>query len=69
MTTPKGFDMPLLLWVPRGYAARASAVSGDTLTGCGPVESFLSTGNSSDFCDHNGQLLSVHATSAKETGI
>ena len=30
---------------------------------------FLSTGNSSEFCDHNGQLLSVHATPAKETGF
>ena len=49
--------------------ARASAVLGGTLTGCGPVESFLSTDNSSEFCDHNGQLLSAHATPAKETGI
>ena len=30
---------------------------------------FLSTGNSRDFSDHNGQLSSVHATPAKETGI
>ena len=49
--------------------ARASAVFGGTLTGCGPIESFLSTGNSNEFCDHNGQLLSVHATPVKEIGI
>ena len=54
-TTPQGFDIPLL-WVPRGHVARASAVLGGTLTGCGPIESFLSTGNSGDFSDHNGQL-------------
>ena len=45
-----------LLWVPRGHVARASAVLGGTLTGYGPIESFLSTGNSGDFSDHNGQL-------------
>ena len=33
------------------------------------LRALLSTGNSSVFCDHNGQLLSVHATPAKETGI
>ena len=39
-TTPQGFDIPLL-WVPRGHVARASAVLGGTLTGCGPIESFF----------------------------
>ena len=48
---PQGFDIPLM-WVPKGHVARASAVLGGTLTGCGPFESFLSTGNSSEFCDH-----------------
>ena len=38
--TPQGFDIPLL-WVPRGHVARASAVLGGTLTGCGPIDSFF----------------------------
>ena len=47
-TTPQGFDIPLL-WVPGRRVARASAVLGGTLTGCGPFETFLSTGNGSKF--------------------
>ena len=39
--------------------ARASAVLGGTLTGCGPIESFLSTANSGDFSDHNVVVVVV----------
>ena len=49
--------------------ARASAVLGGTFKDADQLRVFLSIGNSSEFCDHNGQLLSVHATPAKEIGI
>ena len=49
--------------------ARASAVLGGTFKDAEQLGVFLSIGNSSEFCDHNGQLLSVHATPAKEIGI
>ena len=48
-----------LLWVPRGYVAFASAVLEGTLTECGSINGFLCTGNSIEFEDLHGQLLSM----------
>ena len=56
--TPQGFDTSQL-WVPRGHVALASAVLEGILTECGPINGFLCTGNSSEFEDLHGQLLST----------
>ena len=51
-----------LLWVPRGYVALASAVLEGILTEFGPINGvFLCTGNSSEFEDLHGPLLSTSA--------
>ena len=48
-----------LLWVPRGHVTLASTVLEGTLVECGPINGFLCTGNSSEFEDLHGQLLST----------
>ena len=48
-----------LLGVPTRHVALANAVLEDTLTECGPINGFLCTGNSSEFEDLHGKLLST----------